>query len=81
MELLSNFFFHYTDNVRYLKANSRRKCIIVKSARAGLETRSVTHQELSRGQRVWMLGRALLSPTDHEEASHMVCRGKAVFRS
>lgn len=40
MELLSNFFFHYTDNVRYLKANSRRKCIIVKSARAGLETRS-----------------------------------------
>lgn len=38
MELLGNFFFHYTDNVRYLKANSKRKCIIVKSVRAGLET-------------------------------------------
>lgn len=87
MELLGNLYFHYTDNVRYLKANSRRKCIIVKSARSGLvwsglTPSPVTDQELSSGAGGWWMSRrALPSTRDPEETTHMVCRDKTVFRS
>ena len=63
MELLGNFFSHNSDKVRYLKANSRRKCITVEVRGLVWTPDPATDQELSRGKSVVQVGKG--SPKPH----------------